>query len=857
MRLAMGRSWQRVGPTHRVVGLIALLTTVDLGLLAAAWDHGPVFDAVAIPPLVLIPLFALVEWRVIHVQFRAEASSFSVFEIPFVVGLLFVPARFLAAAAVIGSVLGLRLGRRQPWIKVAFNGANVALFALVASLILELTATTNHLDRVSWAATFLATSAGAVATLTIIMIAIGLTEGVVDRRKAAELILFGLVVSGANTSFGLTAALLLPVDGLSVALLVAPGVLILGTAQIFASERAQRERVEFLYRSSRNLDFADSDDGLQALLAEAREMFRAEIGAVLLLGDADAPAHLVQSGDKDSFSGAWPAGLDATVVAANIACVSEPVLVTASSTSPLAPAVAEIGGQEAMVAKLATDDKVQGLLIIANPIGEVTSFTPDDLRVLGALARQSAVLLHSDQLEQALIELQKLERKLAHQATHDSLTGLPNRALFDTKLDEATASGKRFTVLFIDLDDFKIVNDTRGHHSGDQVLKEVARRLLSLVRPIDTVARLGGDEFAVLMRSTFEPHRMADRIASRLSEPIDLDGDPVTVGCSIGVAQAGEGTHASQLLRTADQAMYAAKQATKGSPVEHTPTTTSIRGRRSTDERAPIPETELVVHYQPVVDLNRQQVVGAEALVRWRSPDRGLVLPSEFIAQAERDGSIIPIDRWVLRRALADRGRLVTGGTPGADAGFFAEAGADPDPFFVTVNLSARHLAADDLPTFVSSLGPEGGFGGQLVIELSETALIADADRDTSAVEAMRQLGIGVAIDEFGTGYSSVGYLRQFDIDMMKLAKPLTDRAVSSETDERVLGSIIELGHALGCTVVAKGVEEWAQAELLVRHQCDLVQGHLLARPVPAESFQATLASHPRLSRANRPFNLF
>ncbi|MCP3988446.1 MAG: EAL domain-containing protein [Actinomycetia bacterium] len=840
-------------PTQRVLGLIVLLVALDIALLANAWDQGPTFDDVALPAIVLVPLFALVEWRVIHVQFRAEASSFSLLEIPLVVGLLYVPPRLVVGAAVLGMMIGLRLGRHQPWIKVAFNVANVALFALVASLLLRATATDAYLDRATWAAVFLATTAGGVATLLIIMIAIGLTEGAVDRHKASELILAGTIMSGANTAVGLAAALLLPIDGLSVALLIAPGALVLGTISIFASERAQRERVQFLYRSSRNLDFADSDDGLQALLNEAREMFRAEVGAVLLLGDDDSPARLVRYSDAGGQSEVWPSGLDPDTVADLITTIDEPLMIEAGSDSPLEPAVAEVGGRDAMVAKLATDDQVQGVLIIANPIGDISSFSTDDLQVLGALARQSAVLLHSDQLEQALLELQKLERKLAHQATHDSLTGLPNRSLFDSRLDDAAASHESFTVLFIDLDDFKIVNDTHGHAAGDLVLNEVAQRLSSLVRPIDTVARLGGDEFAMLVRSSSDPRRIADRVVKRLTEEIHLDGYSVVVGCSVGLAKGTDEMGTNQLLRDADQAMYAAKEAGKGSVVEHFPGDTSPRYRRSNDDQAAIPESDLVVHYQPVIDIDNQRVAGVEALVRWRSPDRGLVLPSEFITQAERDGSVIPIDRWVLRRALDDQARLVSERSTGAEAGRF---GAE-EPFFVAVNLSARHLAAKDLPAFVDSLEPSGGFGGRLVVEVSETALIADADQEDSVISAMRRRGIRVAFDDFGTGYSSLSYLRRFDIDMMKLAKPLIDRAVDSKPDRQVLGAIIELGQAIGLRVTAKGIEESEQAELLARLGCDLAQGYLLARPMPIESLQTMLARQaPSTPGSARPWNL-
>ena len=813
--------WQRTAPTHRVVALVVLLVAVDGFLISRIDRVDSIIPGVELPFPLVVALFAIVEWRVIHIQFRAEASSFSMLEVPLVLGLLYLSPQLLVLGVVLGVALGLGAGRRQPLLKVLFNVANVVLYATVATIILTSLPHGGE-NRWIWLSVMVATAVGSIISLLSIITAITLTEGAPSLGKLVELAGFAVAVSSANTTVGLTAAVLLSIDAFGLLLLALPALLLLAAFRMFASERAQRERVEFLYRSTRSLDVGGSKDGLVTLLDEAREMFRAEIGAVVLLGENGRPNRLVHSTTAGAKVIEWTDPTDQPSTEESVKLLEEPVLLSAGTPTGLAPILKRVRARNAMIAKLATDERDLGLLLIANRLGQVSSFTGEDLQVLGALARQSALLMHSDRLEQALFELRKLERRLAHQATHDSLTGLADRSLFNSRLGEAMATAENHAVLFIDLDDFKIVNDTYGHAHGDQVLIQVSERIQGLLRPIDVAARLGGDEFAVLLRGHPEARAVAERLVAQVSRPIDVFGTQLIVGCSVGLATSGGGHNIDELLRRADAAMYAAKQAGKGSVVEYTSQQWRHLGA-DVAERRPVVEVDdaiakgqMELHYQPLVDVGRGQICGIEALVRWRSPDRGLVMPAEFIGQAEEDGYIISLDRWVVRQAAADLPRLL-------------EVGGDD--LLVSVNLAAGHLRAPDLVEWLSQ--PElTDLRHRLVLELTETALISELDRARSPIDALRGLGTRIALDGFGTGYSSLGYLRSFSLDMMKVARPTIDDVDGSVEQRDYVRAIVALGHSIGLTVVAEGVERTTQVRLLAELGFDSAQGYHFARPM-------------------------
>lgn len=811
----------QVTPTQRVLVLIAVIVGLDAGLLAATLDATPPVADAGIGFLVLTAAFALVEWRVIHVQFRAEASSFSLFEVPLVLGLLYDTPRTLLAASVVGVGVGLLAGRRQPPLKIAFNVANLSLYTGVASLTLQL-APSGASDRWIWLTIIVGVIVGSASSFGLIIAAVTLTEGFPGARQALQSLSFGLVVSLANTAIGLTAAIILAEDVFGLVLLSVPGFLMFSALRTIAAEREQRERVEFLYRSTHRLDVGGSEAGLATLLDEARSMFKAEIGAVILK-TTDDEYRLVHSGPDGQSTDVWTSERDLLLVSTAKAQTDEPILVRASDGGDVAVLVRKLGGRDAMVAKLTAEDRDLGLLVIANRLGNVTSFTVDDLQVLGALARQSGVLLHSDRLELALTELRQLERELSYQASHDSLTGLSNRARFSEALQLVAGSGQPFALLFIDLDGFKAVNDTHGHAAGDAVLVEVADRLTAAVRPLDSVARFGGDEFAVLLVDTETPEVVADRIMADLAQPIALTDGSVTIGCSIGLTRGGEGSTADDLLRDADSAMYRAKQSGKGSVHHH-------REERIEAEEAVAPFTaeaiddgQLELHYQPIVDVAGRRVVGLEALVRWRNPQRGLLPAGEFLPAAERLGLILDVDRWVLDRVAGD----LVGESIGPD-------------LFVAVNLSAAHLEG---PALVEALGAEAWrpLHPQLVVEWPEPVLMHELDQTGTTLSTIRQLGVRVAMSGFGDGYASLSYLRRLGIDMVKLSRSMTASLSTEATQPRFLRGIVESANALGLDVVAEGIERDDQLAALPAIGCGMAQGFLFARPMTIDALRPLL----------------
>ena len=442
-----------------------------------------------------------------------------------------------------------------------------------------------------------------------------------------------------------------------------------------------------------------------------------------------------------------------------------------------------------------------------------------------------------------LQERKTLEQKLTFQAFHDPLTRLANRSLFRERVEHALDRRNTIdtAVLFIDLDNFKTINDSLGHAAGDHVLVETAHRVRSTLRSEDTASRLGGDEFAVLLEDAdvTAAARVAERIRGVLGTPFWVLGQEVYISASIGIAVRRDGDSANELLRNADVAMYTAKSKGKArfeifEPAMHDVVVARL-GLEAELRRA-IDRQEFVVHYQPIVKLETGEVVGAEALVRWQHPTRGLVPPMEFIPLAEETGLIVPLGAWILRQAchqLAEWQRLRGGG----------------EPFVMNVNLSSRQLVrdviADEVAAAVDELGIRASW---LVLEVTETVLMADPLAAAVALGHIRDLGVRVALDDFGSGYSSLSHLRRFPIDIVKIDKSFVDDVARDGVESAIARGIIELGRAMRIQTVAEGIEADEQAETLRTLGCELGQGFFFARPLGAEDWTGLLQAGPRRS---------
>jgi diguanylate cyclase (GGDEF)-like protein/PAS domain S-box-containing protein len=435
-----------------------------------------------------------------------------------------------------------------------------------------------------------------------------------------------------------------------------------------------------------------------------------------------------------------------------------------------------------------------------------------------------------------LQERKALEQKLTFQAFHDPLTRLANRSLFRERVEHALDRRRESdtAVLFIDLDNFKTINDSLGHAAGDHVLVETAHRLRSTLRTEDTAARLGGDEFAVLLEDAdvTAAARVAERIRVGLGVPFWVLGQEVYISASIGIAIREPGDTAGELLRNADVAMYTAK--TKGKsrfeifePAMHD--AVMARLGLEAELRRAIDREEFVVHYQPIVKLETGEVIGAEALVRWQHPTKGLIPPLQFIPLAEETGLIVPLGSWILRRAcnqLAEWQRVRGGG----------------EPFVMSVNLSSRQLVRDAIADEVAAAVDDSGIRASwLVLEVTETVLMADPVAAARALGNIRDLGVRVALDDFGSGYSSLSHLRRFPIDIVKIDKSFVDDVTVEGAESAIARGIIELGRAMKIQTVAEGIEADEQAEVLRSLGCELGQGFFFAKPLLPEAWAGLL----------------
>lgn len=435
-------------------------------------------------------------------------------------------------------------------------------------------------------------------------------------------------------------------------------------------------------------------------------------------------------------------------------------------------------------------------------------------------------------------EMRELHDVLRRQAREDVLTGLPNRAALTDVLDSALAErhrrGRDVAVLFIDLDGFKLVNDSLGHSAGDQLLLHAADRIRASIRDSDVVARLGGDEFVVVCRDVENVDMaigVAQRIMAELDRPVRIGGQDAVVSASIGIAQTGvEDIAADDLLRNADMAMYQAKAGGRGQLVLFDDAMRrQIDGRLSTESalRQAANRGELVLHYQPIVRLSDHHLIGMEALVRWDRPGRGVVLPGAFIPVAEETRLITAIDAWVVQVACEQ-----FAGWSGASA-----------KSTIAVNLSAHDLQSPDIVEVVrealrrSGLSPE-----RLTLELTESTLLAGGATVAANLAWLRALGVRLAIDDFGTGYSSLSYLRQIPAQILKLDRSFVSGLDTDAAARAVVGAIVTMGHALGLLVVAEGVEESDQADQLRSLGCDAAQGYFFARPQPMAAYSFTRA---------------
>ena len=836
---------------RRVWALNALLGLAALGLyLLVAGQVRLAAPGVAIPWALFAVMFCIAEgWRV-YVHFRRNAHSFSLSELPLVLGLYFASPQTLVSSRMVGGLIALWLIRRHPPIKVAFNLALYAIEAEVAMLLLSVLAPLRNVQTAeSWAIILAIVAIVAVLGFSLTAVVISLAEGNLTRSQMARGYLFSIGAGLVNACLAIQAAVALSRDAAELWLLCLPVIGVAGAYLLYTSEYQKRQRIQHLYECSDLLQrTAVADAAVPELLAQISQVFRAEMAEVVLLPVATGSGRASTTTLRHGQVRTRDQELDAGLLEGLMMAVGSEMRTRSITWDDSAEAVREWlehqDLKDAMLTSLWGDGSLLGVLSVGNRMSDVGTFSTDDLTLFETFGAQTSVAVQN----------MRLDNTLTYQAFHDPITNLANRVLFTDRLEHALSrrDEKRglIAVLFVDLDDFKMVNDTFGHAPGDELLRSVAERLRSVLRPADTAARFGGDEFAILLEDAIsrdDVAAVAERIVTALKPHFVVERQEVAVHASIGVAIASAApVSAEELLRRSDAAMYWAKVQGKGSYEIYDAGMIEGSGHRlqvRTELERALADGNLRVHYQPIVEIHTGEVRGVEALVRWEHPERGWILPSEFIGIAEESGLIADVGDFVLREACTQMQRW----------GSTLDLHAD---FQLHVNVSPRQLRSDHLIDQVRQVLAETRLDpGRLVIEMTESFVGEHGDVARERMRELKTLGVGLAIDDFGTGYSSLAILQDMPFDILKVDRAFIDGVADDPRRRAFTEAIFGLGATLGLRMIAEGVEREQQREALLSLGCTLAQGYLFARPVAAAEISVML-QRERRARAIVPLRI-
>jgi diguanylate cyclase (GGDEF)-like protein len=801
------------------------------------------WGAVHVPFIVLVAAFTGTEsWRV-YIHFRNNAQSYSLSEIPLVVGLFFVTPNELLLARLIAAAIGLGLVRRHPPIKLIFNLASFALEAELVTLLFHAVLPGKVLTTpVMWFAVLLIIAAGCVLSFALSAVVISLAEDTMQRRQWLQPAVITLIGGMVNASLGIEVVSAVSRDAAEMLLLLVPIATLSVAYTLYTREHEKRQRVQHLYESSDLLHrAASSDTAISDLLTQLCAVFRAETAQVTLLpavtGADHADTITVRRGVASQEQ--RPVSIDLLEGIVPVLDESRPGLL---ATPPRPAAEREAWLQhhrlrDGMATPLHAGGVLLGVLIVGNRRSDVATFCAGDLTLLETFAAQASVAL----------ENARLDHHLRHQMLHDPLTGLANRTLFSDRLEHALTrleqSDESLAIVFMDVDDFKTVNDSLGYAAGDELLREVAERIRTVLRPSDTAARFGGDDFAILLEKDAEAHdviAIAEQLVEVIRPHYTAASREVAVRASIGVATATSPVSAEELLLRADVAMYRSKRRGKGTFEVYEPGMQEVATRRlevRTDLEHAIERRELVVHYQPVVDVASGSPVGVEALARWNHPRWGLVLPEEFISIAEETGVIDDVGMYVLEEACqrCHEWQMMF---------------PDQTGFSVSVNVSPIQLRAANFVAGVwRSLARTGLHPSRLVLEITESCMVEDPDLVIARLHELRGLGVRIAIDDFGTGYSSLAALQELPVDILKIDKTFVDHIAEDPRHTAFAQAIIRMGKTLGLSLVAEGVEDAEQAHRLQVLGCSLAQGYHYCGPEDAAAITRLL----RRAKSGRP----
>ena len=814
-------------------GLLALVVTIAAVVVynVGVRDLSGPLDPQMAQLWVLFLVFAVAELYVADARDRSELVALSPHEAGVVLGLFMLAPDELLIAQLAGAAValgGVSFGRMRPSVlilRIATLALGTCLALVVFHAIID---GKDHTGPLGWVAAIVAASVAAATSLFL-----GYLSRPRDRLDEPVLVTVAITAGAAlaSSSIALAAVALARNYDVATILLIVPFAACAVILRAYASERMRLKHLQTLYESMRAAQRTTGlDEGVAELLGTTRRLVRAEVARLVLFprnGSAMLVASMTPAGhDQLRPTTLSPAENRAvwTVAEAGTAClVSE----GRAQDPPFENLLGELGLREVMLTPLRVESEIRGVLLVGDRTN-ADRFRTEHLRLLETYAEHAGVLIENDRLEESLTELTELKDQLRHQAFHDALTGLPNRMLFAERVGRSLAdSGDGSTaVLFLDLDDFKTINDSLGHYVGDQLLIAVARRVESCIRPIDLPARLGGDEFAVLLRHTEveEAQLIADRLVRSIEEPFVIDRREIAIHASVGIALGGPDVGvAEELLRNADVAMYDAKREGKRGFVTYEPEMHKrVKERQELAfaiERA-VERGEIGVHYQPIVDLETRTLVAFEALARWNRPGHGVLGPGAFIPLADELGLMVEIGRTVLREACRQ-------------ARSWQLAYPKHEQLRINVNLAPSELQNPELSKEVAAvlektdLLPE-----RLAFEITESGVMRNPEIALQTMRDLRDLGVALGLDDFGTGHSSLAYLREFPLDSLKIARPFVMGLPDAELDAVFVDAIVRLATSLGLDVVAEGIESGAQCQAVADLGCTHGQGFYFGEPL-------------------------
>jgi diguanylate cyclase (GGDEF)-like protein len=802
-------------PTRRVIALGVLLALSGVVLWLVVEAH-PIAAPVStpIPWWALALMFAATEIWVFHLQVGREAQSISISELPLVLALFYATPDDVLLARIVGPGLVMLMHRRQTLLKAGVNVSLTFADTALALAVFRLVGGGSTGDGWrEWAGAVLACGVAMALDLVVLDLIIRWYVGTSSLPGMRGFAL-GVGMATATALVALVPVLTLRQGGSAAVPLLVSGAILLFSYRAYTSLADRHNSLELLFRFTRELSVVPGNDQvLPSVLNQARELLRAEAAEVVRFGQDEAGTQ----------PGVWH--FDGTVVrplldTASIAAVEAARSALGSSDAVLLKEdeagsvyLRLRGAHETILAPLRYDGQTVGALAVHDRLGEVRGFSTADIQLLQTIASHASVALHNEMLV----------GRLRHEALHDQLTGLPNRAQLLSRatsvLSEARLAGGDVALAIIDLNGFKVVNDTLGHHVGDELLRAAAERFAA-VRPVGvTVARLGGDEFAVLVPSEtgLGGEEVARMLLTALDKPFEIGEERLQLSGSAGLALApSHGRRVSDLLKRADIAMYAAKNGPDGVVVYrpdidlNDASLLSLMG----ELREAISTGQLDIEVEPVFDLHTGEIVSAEALARWHHPTRGTLRPALFLPLAERNGLIAPLTSLVLQRAIS---ACASWRAAGLDIG-------------VSVNLSARSLLDSELPnTVAEALACWDVPAEQLTLEITESIVLSDADRALELLRHLRHLGVRISLDDFGTGYSSLTHLSELPIQQLKIDRSFVSQVHGAGKDRAIVAAIGNLARHLELEVVAEGIEAPETAELLARLGCGYGQGHLFA----------------------------